>query len=231
MNSLFYAINIGTLATWLMLTGFGMVAGMIPFGHNETPKPKQLEVLPVEQELPLGSEEPSGEVPVTEEESTQETSLPAPPEIPPTTEIEPLPEIPEMPVQKPAPSPEAPKKAKTRVASNIKAPSRNTNTGATSKNGSSQAAGNNSEKSSSLRFAAGRMKKPNYPYQARINKQSGTVVVEFTVGTDGRVISAVEVQSSKWPLLDNEALRAVRNWKFPSGGIMKFRKPITFQFK
>lgn len=229
MKSFFYAINIGTLATWLTLSVFGIVGGAIPFGHTEVPKLKQLEALPVEQELTLESEEPSGAEPLTEAEvSTQESSLPAPPELPPIAEFEPLPEIPELPVLNPAPSP---KKVNSEFASKVSLTSKNSKAGAPSKRASSQAVGKNSAQSNSLRFAAGRMKKPNYPYQARINKQSGTVIVEFIVNTDGNVISAIVIQSSNWPLLDNEALRAIRNWKFPPGSIMKFRKPITFQFK
>lgn len=83
--------------------------------------------------------------------------------------------------------------------------------------------------SDSARLAAGRMTAPSYPPFSRRNGQTGTVLVEFTVDTNGRVISAYAKSSSKWPLLDNEAVRTVRSWKFPAGGVMKLQRPIIFR--
>jgi TonB family protein len=40
--------------------------------------------------------------------------------------------------------------------------------------------------------------------------RTGTVLVEFTVDTSGRVISAYAKSESPWPLLNNEAVRTVR---------------------
>jgi TonB family protein len=61
--------------------------------------------------------------------------------------------------------------------------------------------------------------------------QSGTVVVEFTIDGSGRVISAHAAKPSPWPLLDHEAVRTVRRWKFPPGNIMKLQRPIVFQLR
>ncbi|MEY4570486.1 MAG: hypothetical protein RLZZ398_1925, partial [Verrucomicrobiota bacterium] len=46
-----------------------------------------------------------------------------------------------------------------------------------------------------------------------------------------RVISAYPKSSSGWPLLDAEAVRTVRRWTFPAGGVMKLQRPIVFQLR
>lgn len=73
------------------------------------------------------------------------------------------------------------------------------------------------------------MPSPAFPAYSRRNNQTGTVVVEFIVDASGNVISAYAKSSSNWPLLDNEAVRTVRRWKFPPGGIMKLERPIVFK--
>jgi protein TonB len=75
------------------------------------------------------------------------------------------------------------------------------------------------------------MPKPSYPAQAKRAGQAGTVVIEFTVDASGRVISAYAKSSSGWPLLDAEAVRTVRRWTFPGGGVMKLQRPIVFQLR
>ena len=80
------------------------------------------------------------------------------------------------------------------------------------------------------RLAAGNMPSPAYPAEARRLGQSGTLVVEFTVDSTGQVISAYAVSPSPWPLLNQEAVRTVRRWRFPpGGGVMKLQRPIVFQ--
>ena len=53
----------------------------------------------------------------------------------------------------------------------------------------------------------------NYPHEARINKESGEVLVAFSVGMDG-YISGVRVVRSVSKSLDSEAIRVVS--KMPS---------------
>jgi protein TonB len=85
--------------------------------------------------------------------------------------------------------------------------------------------------SDSSRLAAGRMPAPAYPSEARRKGQTGTVLIEFTVDASGRVISAYAKSPSPWPLLNEEAVRTVRRWKFPPGGVMKLQRPIIFQLR
>jgi protein TonB len=78
----------------------------------------------------------------------------------------------------------------------------------------------------------GRQPAPEYPYLARRRGQEGTVLVRFTVGTDGRVLSASAAQPSPWPLLDEAALAAVRGrWRFPAGPVRLYEVPIQFVLK
>lgn len=54
---------------------------------------------------------------------------------------------------------------------------------------------------------------PSYPEEARAGKIMGTVVLDLTVGTDGKV-AAVRVLDSPSALLSQAAVDAVRQWEF-----------------
>jgi protein TonB len=54
--------------------------------------------------------------------------------------------------------------------------------------------------------------KPVYPPEAQQARVSGIVILELTIGTDGRVTNARVIRSV--PLLDQAALDAVRQWVF-----------------
>lgn len=54
--------------------------------------------------------------------------------------------------------------------------------------------------------------KPVYPALAQSARVSGTVVIEATIGADGKVTDAKVVRSI--PLLDQAALDAVRQWEY-----------------
>lgn len=57
--------------------------------------------------------------------------------------------------------------------------------------------------------------KPDYPPVSLRRREQGDVVVRVTVGTDGLPQSAVVVQSSGHPLLDEAALAKLRrDWRF-----------------
>lgn len=80
----------------------------------------------------------------------------------------------------------------------------------------------------SARLAAGQKPGPSYPPYSKRTGQTGTVVVQFTVNADGRVVAASIYTSSTWPLLDQEALRTVRAWQFPPGEVLTLIRPIVF---
>lgn len=233
MNALFHALNIGTLAWWLSVAAFGTVALVVPgFRGAPVAVKQEEEIHPVAEDFTLGEAETAEEIPTTSPVTATEAPaeiLPAPPELPQIAEFEPLPEIPEISpaATKPSPSP-APVQAiaKPRPAQAGKSAS----TAKPAKPG--RATGTASPGASdSSRLAQGRMAKPSYPAQAKRAGQTGTVVIEFTVDASGRVISAYPKSSSGWPLLDSEAVRTVRRWTFPAGGVMKLQRPIVFQLR
>jgi TonB family protein len=230
MTALFHALNIGTLACWLSVAAFGTVALVVP-GFRGAPVAVKTaeEIHPVPEDFTLGEAEAAEEIPTTTPAAATEAPaeiLPAPPELPEIAEFAPLPEIPEIPrpAAKPSPSP-APVQAQTRPR-----PTQPGKPTSTAKPGGAPGTGNPGASDSS-RLAQGRMAKPSYPAQAKRAGQTGTVVIEFTVDASGRVISAYPKSSSGWPLLDSEAVRTVRRWTFPAGGVMKLQRPIVFQLR
>lgn len=237
MTSLLHSLHIGTLATWLSVAGFGTVAVIVP--SRTTPSTVRLESLEsqwIPQDFTLGGEsspaahEPSSESIVPEPAET----LPAPPEMPDLTEFDPLPDVPEPP---PAPAPTASRKsaasprqtARTNASARPSRPA--TGNPASSRSATTGQPGGGSGLSNAARLAAGSMPSPAYPAEARRLGQTGTLVVEFTVDSSGRVISAYATSPSPWPLLNEEAVRTVRRWKFPPGPVMKLQRPIVFQLR
>jgi protein TonB len=76
----------------------------------------------------------------------------------------------------------------------------------------------------------GRQPTPEYPVQAIQQHQEGTVVVRLVVGESGQVSSAEATQPCPWPMLNEAALRAVRQlWRFPPGGLRVYDVAIHFQ--
>ncbi|MCX6879776.1 MAG: energy transducer TonB [Verrucomicrobia bacterium] len=229
MSPLVYALNIATLAIWLSLTGLDVVGWTMPIRHLEPKSSRDGETAVVLKppEISLGVPEVPSEAaessPAVPEVAEPEV-MPTPPELPATAEFPPLPEVPELsakpraPVTKPAPKNPASKPAQ-RV------------TGQPSARPLDPAGAGGSGLSATARMAAGQMPPPAYPAEARRKGQTGTVLIEFIVGTDGRVISAYPLRPSPWPVLDNEAVRTVRGWKFPPGAVMKLQRPIVFQLK
>jgi TonB family protein len=76
----------------------------------------------------------------------------------------------------------------------------------------------------------GRQPPPEYPPEAVLAGQEGTVVVRLTVGEDGRVSDATASSPCPWPVLNSAAVRAVRStWRFPRGPVRSYEVAIQFQ--
>lgn len=76
----------------------------------------------------------------------------------------------------------------------------------------------------------GRQPAPAYPASALARRQQGSVAVEFSVGTDGRVLHAEAAGSSGVPALDSAAVRTVRQrWRFAPGRVRHYRVNINFR--
>ncbi len=71
----------------------------------------------------------------------------------------------------------------------------------------------------------------NYPGLARRRGWSGRIEVLFRVATDGSLIDAEIVRSSGYPLLDRQALKAIKKAApfSPPPQIAQFRMPVVFQ--
>lgn len=70
---------------------------------------------------------------------------------------------------------------------------------------------------------------PKYPSEALRAGQSGEVLVEFTVETDGSVSSARVVRGSPPRVFDREAVAAVKRWRFqPVATAVTTRRTIGF---
>ena len=78
----------------------------------------------------------------------------------------------------------------------------------------------------------GRQPAPEYPPAAVRGGQEGTVRVGFGVGVNGRVLDAAVVAPSPWPLLNQAAVRTVRNrWRFQPGGMRRYEVSIHFHIE
>lgn len=73
------------------------------------------------------------------------------------------------------------------------------------------------------------MPAPKYPAEALRAGTSGSVLVEYTVGTDGTVTAARVVRSNPTRIFDREAVNAVRKWRFqPVDSPVTTRREISF---
>jgi protein TonB len=73
---------------------------------------------------------------------------------------------------------------------------------------------------------------PEYPREAVLARQQGTIVIRFTVGEDGRVQTAQAISPCPFPLLNQAAVRAVREtWRFRAGPTRSYEVSIQFQLR
>jgi len=79
-------------------------------------------------------------------------------------------------------------------------------------------------------FGVGKQPAPEYPWQAARDGQEGIVKVEFSVAENGRVSSARAAEPSAWTLLNEAAVRTVRQrWKFSAGKLRTYEVAIRFE--
>lgn len=232
-----YALNVITLATWLSV-GLGALVGFAvsqDWVVTFAVKPPRLEVLSVVDIAPADpaventADASAEEVPAEAENIPVTIAAPTPPPMPEITPMTELPEIPEMPapiIKKTAAQVAAPTPPKPPTPSSSNSRSSPSNKTATS-NGSSAPS---TATTLSFGSGAGRQPAPTYPLQARRNNHQGTVVVEFIVGVDGKVLSAWVKTPCPYESLNNAALSTIRSrWKFPAGQAQRYRVPIIFR--
>ena len=73
--------------------------------------------------------------------------------------------------------------------------------------------------------------RPEYPPEAIADGESGVVGVQFTAGPDGRVVEAHVARPSRWPLLNEAAVRVIRQrWANPQWADRTCDVSIVFSF-
>jgi len=213
IDSLPHLLNIGTLATWLSVAGFGTVGILVPDPLTMLDsRPLISETQVIARDFTLGGAAPSDS---SDSSDPLADPVPVPPEMPELTELAPLPALPEsLSIRPTAP-----------VSAVASSPRRSV------RHPAAAASGEGTALSNAARLAAGNMPPPDYPAEARRRGQSGTLLVEFIVDASGRVLTASAITPSPWPLLNEEAIRAARRWTFPPGAVMKLQRPIVFQLR
>ena len=248
MSPFLYALNIGTLATWMTVAGASSVACVVkvidrlPELLRDKPKETEMVITPMAMgSAPPAAAEDSNEA-VTEEAAVPEIpdvpEIPEMPEVPEVADLEPLPDVPDLPqvvspdgfekrqapVAKPA---TRPKTATTRSTAGKKSTNGQSGQGTGVGNGTAQGSGNSAVGAS--RWVGGNMPKPNYPSACRRSGEQGRVIVNFTVDERGYVVSANIASGCAYSALNDEALRTVRRWKFKPGPRASASRPIVFQ--
>ncbi len=207
-----------TLAIWIICLGVG-IAGLLlnyarPQAQAKAPEPVQAEILKVELT--------SDPVPPPEANPPPPSTPPpllnpiTPPEAPPAVAVAaPSPAIAfALPVQVPTRVVEAKQASysQTPAPSNaVQAPALPVQT---------------------LQFGqgAGKQPAPRYPHQAEREGQEGTVVVRFSVDENGRVLEAEAASPCPWPLLNEAALKVIRErWRFAPGRVHVYEVSMRFQ--
>lgn len=203
------AAGLAAAATLVLWVGCVLVGGLgfaLPYGRPEPPAPEPAPILAEKLAVTLTADpQPAPAAP------TPVDPLTAPPPAPPVAVAEPSPAL----------AFALPVTGAVRVVDASKASSARTAPAASSTGAPVQP----------LVFGRGegRQPAPVYPSTAIRQGQEGTVVVRLTVDTGGRVLSAEASSPSPWPLLNESALRAVRErWRFSPGARRTYEVPVRF---
>ena len=247
MSSILYALNIGTLATWLTVAGASTVACVVhvvdrlPALNDGAGEEAELFITP----QAMGSappaeapEEAADDLAAEEMVAVPEAlpELPEMPELPELAEMEPLPEVPDLPapaVTRPATQPKPSARPTTgRPKESSATTGRKPSSGESGRGtgqGNGTARGSGSSAVGSDRWVGLRKVSPNYPSSARRQGQEGRVIVQFTVDERGYVVDAKVISESPFSVLNEEALRTVRRFRAKPGVRATTSQPIIFQ--
>lgn len=249
MQSLLQVLNIGTLATWLSVTGASTVAVLVPYGEKVPQQERDLDLsagevidLDAPADQAAGSAAPGETTDATEPAETIPTPVQEVAPLPELAEVAPLPEVPDLPeakaddLQSSEPKPQARPAARQATAATKPRPAAGkpgaTGVGNGSGDGSASGSGSGSAGAGAARLSKGRIPTPKYPEECRRSNQEGRVVVTFTVDEAGNVVSAKVTGKSAYPSMDQAAVDAVYRGKFPAGpGRATASKAIVFKLR
>lgn len=234
MSSFVHALNIATLATWLSVSAAGTIAwALVDSGRRpiieqaasgaafEGPDLSLEAAVGVARkaETPVMTSVPPG----AEEQAFESVEIP---EIPEVMDLPPLPEIPEFPVVDKALA----SSSQARPPASARSPQKQVaSTSGSSEKGGASSSGSRTGSSNASRWVGGGIPKPAYPRAAKLAGQEGRVVVFFTVDEQGNVVSASVTGPCPFPLLNEEARRAVLRGKFQPGPRASQHQTVLFQ--
>lgn len=204
-------LSLAELVTWLGCVGVGIAGLLIPYPRPKAPAAQQAPTVAQIVHVQLTNDQPPAAVPDI-----------APPAAP--NEVVPQPPAPPAAVAAPA----APAMAAVAV------PPSPAITFAQPAQTPPQTATHQPDKPQRIVYGQGegRQPAPEYPPEAATAHQQGSVVVRFIVGQDGRVQSAQAYKPCPFPLLNQSAVRAVREtWRFRPGPVRNYEVTIQFQLQ
>ncbi|MDQ6912936.1 MAG: energy transducer TonB [Verrucomicrobiota bacterium] len=71
--------------------------------------------------------------------------------------------------------------------------------------------------------------RPEYPYEARRQKLTGSGIVILSIDRNSGAVTNVQIaQTTGTAILDNAAISGFRRWRFKAGTVSSVRAPITF---
>lgn len=205
-------LPIGTLIVWLICLTIGVLGIWLsypmPLAPPREPPPVQAQLIDVMAGAPAAA---ADVVPPPQPIPTDAPPLPTTPPPPEETAVEePSPHV-AFAVPAPAPAPA--------LAANTSAKASPSNAGPQVQH-------------LVLGVGEGQQPKPDYPLEAMLAHEQGTVVVEFTVDRDGNVAEVRAKSPTPYFLLNEAAVRKIRDaWRFPPGPPRRFDVRITFQLR
>jgi protein TonB len=69
---------------------------------------------------------------------------------------------------------------------------------------------------------------PEYPYEARTQRITGSGIAMLTIDSAGRVVHVTMARSTGHAALDHAAVSGLRRWRFKPGTPSKVQTPVTF---
>ena len=224
-----HPVAVFTLVLWSLCLGVGLLGLVFPYPHSHPiraedepmqSRPLEIELSPPPVRLP------------SEPAARREPTVLAPPSLAPIlvplvmdrVEVEQW-------VEKQQPKVSAIPAAREEILSSLGATIARSATGATvAREATLAPAAPLKVETLTLGQGEGKQPAPEYPAAAKRLGQEGAVVVRFDVNGQGQVTSAELQQPSPWPLLNQSALRVVRErWRFLSGSVRRFVVTIRFE--
>ncbi len=218
-------VAVFTLVVWLLCTSVGVLGPLLPYARPPTPAPPDEPV--TAQFLPVELTARTVPPPDSPPPSIDPLAPPPPPEA-----MTPPPIAQAIAVAQPSPAVAfaLPVESPTRVvevkrAEYVRPPVTNASVVAIAPPTSAPPA-------QTLTFGEGegRQPAPEYPRLSARQGQEGVVLIRLSVGLDGGVMSAEVARASPWPLLNQAALKVVRDrWHFRSGPVRTYEVSIRFE--